>query len=133
MSTANDALKKWRAARANETRALNALKPKHGTQNTSGSHKYTKATKIRYNAQAHADALKTIEKLKKAGILDPEDKMAEEALKEVLITMRGAGNQQTKLAAAKLLLEYTKAKPASKQDVTVRGAEAWLEGLVEDK
>jgi hypothetical protein len=132
MSTAkSEAFKKWQARRANETRALTALEIKNTSNNASGMRKYAKSTKIEYNKRAHKRAVDDIEKLKKAGILTEND-MAEEALKEALIAMRGAGNAQTKLAAAKLILDFTKSKPVAKSDVTVRGAEAWLEELTKD-
>lgn len=58
-----------------------------------------------------------------------EDDAAREALTGALEVLRTPVNQQTKLAAARLLLDFTKAKPASKSEVTVNAAEAWLESL----
>lgn len=56
---------------------------------------------------------------------------AEEALTEALVVMRGP-TAATKLAAAKLVLDFTMAKPVSKSEVTVNAAEAWLESIKED-
>ena len=68
------------------------------------------------------------------GIITPEDDpRADEALKAALETMRTPANQQTKLAAAKLILEYTKAKPASKSEVTVNKAEEWLAAITSEE
>jgi hypothetical protein len=57
---------------------------------------------------------------------------AAEALEAALTVMRGPQNQTTKLAAAKLVLDFTKAKPVSKSEVTVNAAEAWLASLGTD-
>lgn len=57
------------------------------------------------------------------------DDSAAEALEAALTVMRGPQNQTTKLAAAKLVLDFTRAKPVSKSEVTVNAAEAWLASL----
>lgn len=71
-----------------------------------------------------------MKKLAKAGVLDENTEMANEALKTALSVMRGPVVPKDKLSAAKLVLEYTKAKPAMKQDITVSTAEAWLEEVI---
>jgi hypothetical protein len=58
-----------------------------------------------------------------------EDAAAREALTGAIEVLRTPVNQQTKLAAARLVLDFTKAKPASKSEVTVNAAEKWLESL----
>ena len=57
------------------------------------------------------------------------DVMAKEALEGALTVLRGPQSQQMKLAAAKLLLEFTKSKPVAKSEVSVNAAEAWLASL----
>ena len=57
---------------------------------------------------------------------------AEEALEATLVTMRSPMNQQVKLAAAKLVLDFTMAKPVSKSEVSVNAAEAWLASIGKD-
>ena len=57
---------------------------------------------------------------------------AQEAMLETLTIMRGPGDSRQKLAAAKLVLEYSMAKPASKSEVTVNSAEKFLESLADD-
>jgi hypothetical protein len=78
-------------------------------------------------AEAKESAKQTMAELEKAGVVTAEDDpKATEALEAAITVMRSPQNQQTKLAAARLVLEYTKSKPASKQHVTVDAAEAWL-------
>ena len=82
--------------------------------------------------QAKFEATLTIKKLEAAGIISADEEHAKEALHTALTVMRGPQNQGTRLAAAKLVLEYTKAKPAQKQEVTINKAEEWLEAVVAD-
>lgn len=62
----------------------------------------------------------------------PEDPRAVEALEESLMVLRTAENQKTKLSAARLLLDFTKAKPTQKIEHTVKTAEDYLDELAED-
>lgn len=81
---------------------------------------------------ARERALKDVQNMKDAGVLDPNDERAEEALVATLEVMRGPMNQQTKLAAARQVLEWTKAKPAAKTEMTVNAAEAWLSEIAKE-
>jgi len=54
------------------------------------------------------------------------DPRAEEALETAITIMRSKMNQRDQLAAARLVLEYTKAKPQAKSEVTVKGTEDWI-------
>jgi hypothetical protein len=60
------------------------------------------------------------------------DEYASEALLETVATMRSASTAKDKLAAAKLVLDFTMAKPASKQDIKVSSAEDWLKSIVSE-
>lgn len=71
-------------------------------------------------------------KLEAAGVLEDADAQAKEALKAAIAVMRGPVSPKDKLAAARLVLDFTKAKPAQKQDITVSKAEAWLEAVTKD-
>lgn len=86
----------------------------------------------RFWRQSKFEATLTVKKLEKAGILDDTDDMAKEALRYSLTVMRGPVNQPIGLAAAKQVLEWTKAKPATKQEVTLNKAEEWLAAITED-
>ena len=70
-------------------------------------------------------------KLQEAGVINPDDTNANEAMQNALEVMRSPMNQDMRLKAAKLVLEYTKAKPVSKSEVTVNAAEAWLASLID--
>ena len=75
------------------------------------------------------------ELLQSAAIPVPKttDEMAAyEALEKSLIIMRSPVNVREQLAAAKIVLDFTKAKPAQKQDITVSSTESWLKQVIED-
>ena len=62
----------------------------------------------------------------------PDDPRAEEALKTTVETLRTAESPKDKIAAARLILDFTKAKPAQKIDATVRTAEDILDEMALD-
>ena len=65
--------------------------------------------------------------------VDPLDDKAEEALAATLTILRTKEVAHvTKLAAARLLLDFTKSKPSSKSEVTVKSAEDWLAQIADD-
>lgn len=87
-----------------------------------------KADKLR--EEAERAARDTMTELKKVGALDEgSDPRAEEALEAALVVMRSPGDKREKLAAARLILDFTRAKPASKSVVTVNAAEQWLAAI----
>lgn len=81
-------------------------------------------------AIARAKAKEDMANIKK--VMDIGDERAEEALLATIEVMRSPMNQATKLQAARQVLEWTKAKPANKSEVTVNAAEAWLASIAED-
>lgn len=83
-------------------------------------------------AIARQRAKKDIQNMKDTGAVDLSDARAEEALETTLTIMRGPMNQQTALAAARQVLEWTKAKPAAKTEMTVNAAEAWLSEIAKE-
>ena len=85
---------------------------------------YTKETikPIREKAKQFAEEYVT----KKTDI---KNEFAKEALTTAVEVMRCPGETKERLAAARLVLEFTEAKPASKSDVTLHQAEVWLEEL----
>lgn len=58
-----------------------------------------------------------------------EDASSEEALQGALEVLRTPASQQIKLAAARLVLDFTKIKPVIKSETTVNAAEKWLDSL----
>lgn len=83
-------------------------------------------------AKARKSASKTMTELKKAGALEGMDPRVEEALEAAMSTMRSPQRQEIKLAAARLVLDFLKSKPATKTDLTVNKAEQWLADLASD-
>lgn len=59
-----------------------------------------------------------------------EDTYAKEALETAVELMRMEGGSRDRLAAAKLILEFTKEKPSTKSEVTVAKAEDFLESIL---
>lgn len=62
--------------------------------------------------------------------LNLEDAAAE-ALTEAVTVLRGPISAKDKIAAARLVLDFTMAKPVAKSEVTVNKAEEWLASLTE--
>lgn len=90
-----------------------------------------------YWATAQAEAKQIMKYLKENDMVEtPENdkyaSMAEEALEAAITVVRTPINQQTKLTAARLVLDFTKSKPASKQEVNVKTAEDWLSNVLAD-
>jgi hypothetical protein len=86
----------------------------------------------RFQKQARLEATLSMKKLTKAGVLtDDTAPEAREALHTALEVMRMPGDPKSKLAAARLVLDFTKAKPASKSEVTINTAEEWLAQVTE--
>lgn len=63
----------------------------------------------------------------------PDDPRAVEALEQSMIVLRTQEDAKTKLLAARLVLDFTKAKPTSKQEVTIKTAEDYLDELADDE
>lgn len=60
-----------------------------------------------------------------------DDEYAVEALKTAVEIMREPGQTRDRLTAARMVLDFTKTKPASKSEVTIGKAEAFLESLLD--
>ena len=61
-----------------------------------------------------------------------EDNYAQEALQTAVEVMRVPGETRERLAAARLVLDFTKTKPVAKSEVTIGKAEEFLSSLLED-
>lgn len=61
-----------------------------------------------------------------------EEKYEKEALTTAVQIMREQGATRERLAAARLVLDFTKSKPASKSDVSISRAEDFLTSLLEE-
>lgn len=61
-----------------------------------------------------------------------EDEYQKEALSTAVEVMRLVGETRERLAAARLVLDFTKSKPASKSDVSISKAEDFLASLLSE-
>lgn len=99
---------------------------------------YTKATAEIAWKKAREEAKAIMKHMKENGMVDtpaPGDKhaqFAEEALEAAITIVRTPMNEQQRLAAARLVLDFTKSKPVAKNEVTVKTAEDWLQNVLED-
>lgn len=82
---------------------------------------------IRAKAKKEAKKVVTI-MAEKYGI---EDEYAKEALTTAVEVMRVPGETRERLAAARLVLDFTKTKPVAKSEVTIGKAEEFLSSLLE--
>jgi hypothetical protein len=78
--------------------------------------------------QAKADAERIVAIMAKENEID--DVYAIEALKAAVEIMREPGQNRDRLTAARMVLDFTKTKPAAKSEVTIGKAEAFLESLL---
>ena len=62
-----------------------------------------------------------------------EDEYQKEALTTAVEVMRLDGQARERLAAARLVLDFTKSKPASKSDVSISRAEDFLASLLTEE
>lgn len=62
----------------------------------------------------------------------PDDPRAVEAIETGLTIMRTQEDQKLKLNAARMILDFTKAKPTTKIEHTVKTAEDYLDELADD-
>lgn len=62
----------------------------------------------------------------------PDDPKVTAAFTAALEVLESPMSQQIKLQAARLLLDFLKAKPAQKNEVTVKNAEDWLAQVIND-
>lgn len=79
---------------------------------------------------AKRKARKDMENIKR--VMPDLNEVASEAIESALTVLRGPQNQKERLAAAKLLLEFSMSKPVSKSQVSVNAAEDWLASLGKD-
>ena len=88
---------------------------------------YTKETikPIRENAKKFAEDF--------VSKIDIKNDYAKEALQTAVEGMRTPTADRERLSAARLVLEFTEAKPAAKSEVTLHQAAAWLEELANQK
>ena len=116
----------WRARTLANQRAAGVKRRGPGKGRIGVPDGMRKAEALQAWAVAKESADKTMIDLEKAGLLDESPAEAKEALQAALEVMRSPMDHKTKLAAARLVLDFTKSKPASKSVVAVDEAEVWL-------
>ena len=122
-----------KTAEGRAKRAEWAKKPRKNPGRPAGvPHGYTKETIEPLRAKAKQEAERFVQIMSDNGEA-PEDDFAKEALKTAVEVMRVPGETRERLAAARLVLDFTKQKPAAKSDVTIGKAEGFIEGLLEQE
>lgn len=64
--------------------------------------------------------------------LNIEDEYAKTALETAVEVMRTVGDTRERVAAARLVLDFTRSKPVAKNELAISKAEDFLAALVED-
>ena len=78
--------------------------------------------------QAHKEARKIMQMMENEGIT-PDDKMSKTAIEAAFGMIKEPLSARDRLAAINTVLTYTKTKPATKTDMTVRTAEDFLDDV----
>lgn len=84
---------------------------------------------IRERAKSDAKRIVTV----MADKYDIEDDYQKEALETAVEVMRQDGQTRERLQAARLVLDFTKSKPATKSDVSISKAEDFLVSLLDEE
>lgn len=92
---------------------------------------YRKKTIEPLREREHQFARKVVDIM--ADKMGVEDEYAKEALVTAVEVMRTPGETRERLSAARLVLDFTKQKPASKNELSIAKAEAFLESLIEEE
>lgn len=87
-------------------------------------------------AHARQQADRFIQKMKDEGVLptmpDSDEERAEAVLKQAVVIALSPGERQSQMAAIRTVLEWTRAKPASKQHISLDTTESWLAEIAAD-
>jgi len=84
-------------------------------------------------AIAKDEAKRMVRIMEKKGFEIPESEFAREAIEAAVETMRMESvSPKDKLTAARLVLDFTKAKPAAQTELTVKRAEDFLADIAKD-
>ena len=92
---------------------------------------YRKAQIEPIREQVKVEAKKVVEVMAKE--YNIEDEYAKAALETAVEVMRCPGDNRERVAAARLVLDFTKQKPASKSEVALSQAEDFLSSRIEDE
>lgn len=130
MQETEEGRKLWKIWTDRRFLAPNGKKPGRPAGSVDG---YSQSELRKQRATAKAEAKEMVKFMEKKGFEVPEAEYAREAIEAAVESMRmEAINVKDKLAAARLVLEFTKAKPAAKSEVTVRTAEDFLADIAKE-
>ena len=93
---------------------------------------YRKNTIEPLRQELRGEAEKVVEVMTKKLDVNP-DEYATEALVTAVEIMRSPDATRDRLSAARLVLDFTKQKPASKSEMAISQAESFLEGLLQEE
>lgn len=94
---------------------------------------YTGKEMRRMRAIAKDEAKRMVRIMEKKGFEIPENEYAREAIEAAVETMRmDAISPKDKLTAARLVLDFTKSKPAAQAELTVKRAEDYLADIAKE-
>ena len=112
-----------------ELRRQWSTKPrKNGGRPTGVPDGHTKETIAVVRKEAKKSAKETVDMMAKK--FNIEDEYQKQALRTAVEIMRTDGQTRERLAAARLVLDFTKSKPATKSEVSIGKAEDFLAALV---
>jgi hypothetical protein len=118
--------------KAYSAKLVAARKGNHPNTNIPGKPRHlTHAQWAAVLEEAGRDAKRIIAKMKEAGQV-PDDPRAEEALTKAVKTLRASDNPKDVAALGRLILDFTKAKPAQKIEATIKSAEDLLDEMAEE-
>tara|TARA_R110000764_G_scaffold17111_6_gene47123 strand:- start:8345 stop:8821 length:477 start_codon:yes stop_codon:yes gene_type:complete len=116
-----------------ELRKAWSNKPRKNAGRPSGvPHGHTKDSIAPLRVKAKEEAKRVVKYMEDNGEKF-EDQYAKEAMESAVEIMRTEGGTRDRLAAARLVLDFTKQKPVTKSDVTVGKAEDFLAGLLAEE
>lgn len=91
---------------------------------------YTKEQIEPIRAKVRAESKRIVSIM--ADQLNIEDEYAKTALETAVEVMRTVGDTRERVAAARLVLDFTRSKPVAKNELAISKAEDFLAALVED-
>lgn len=118
------------SAKLNAGRDLKAQAAKGGRK-TGVPFRLTSQQHTQLLAEQQPEIERIMNKMAEQGIL-PDDPRAVEAMEETMKVLRASQAEKIKLAAARLVLDFTKSKPTAKVEHTVKSAEDLLDEMADD-
>lgn len=94
---------------------------------------YNKKEREKIKKRAKAEAIQIVQYMMDKGHFIPKQDYAKEAMETAVAIMRREDvHPKDKLAASKVVLEWTMSKPATETNVNVKTAESFLEEIAQE-